>query len=361
MSTYSPDLRIELISNGAQPGQWGTTTNNTWAYLIDPAISGFQTVAVTSANQALTYVSGSSTTASANQSIYATLAFTTSLGTAFTIYAPPNPKQYVIWNNSSQTMTICNSDVIGSTTPSGGATVTIAAGRKVQVFSTGVSFYQADADNVTGTVPIANGGTGQVTANAAFNALAPVQTSYNNRFLTTNGTNTSWGQVDVSTAAITGTMGVGNGGTGAATLTGLAYGNATSAFTAATAAQVVAVIGPTAVANATNAVTSANCTALVGLGFGGSVWNNLTGSRALNTTYTNSRAYPIAVSAYCTSVGVQSFKMTVNGVLVYNMVTSYDGASPYGTSGGMMIIPAGATYSLDMYGGITAWYELYKP
>ena len=27
MSTYSPDLRIELISNGAQAGTWGTTTN----------------------------------------------------------------------------------------------------------------------------------------------------------------------------------------------------------------------------------------------------------------------------------------------------------------------------------------------
>ena len=43
------------------------------------------------------------------------------------------------------------------------------------------------------------------------------------------------------------------GGTGVTTLTGLAYGNGTSAFTAATAAQVVSVIGTTAVTNATNA------------------------------------------------------------------------------------------------------------
>src|SRR5271154_2193569 len=33
-----------------------------------------------------------------------------------------------------------------------------------------------DAANVTGTVAIANGGTGQVTANAAFNALSPLTT-----------------------------------------------------------------------------------------------------------------------------------------------------------------------------------------
>jgi len=140
MSTYSPDLRIELIPNGGQPGQWGTTTNDTLAYVIDPAISGFQTVSVTSANQALTYVSGSTSTASANQAIYASLAFTTGLGTSFSIYAPPNPKQYVIWNDSSQSMTIYNSSVIGNTTPAGTG-VTIPAGKKYYVFSNGTNFY----------------------------------------------------------------------------------------------------------------------------------------------------------------------------------------------------------------------------
>ena len=52
---------------------------------------------------------------------------------------------------------------------------------------------------------------------------------------------------------LSGTLVVGNGGTGVATLTGLAYGNGTSAFTTATAAQVVSTIGTTAVTNATNA------------------------------------------------------------------------------------------------------------
>lgn len=48
------------------------------------------------------------------------------------------------------------------------------------------------ASNVTGTVAIANGGTGQTTANDAFNALAPSQTGNLGKFLTTDGTNTSW-------------------------------------------------------------------------------------------------------------------------------------------------------------------------
>lgn len=49
-----------------------------------------------------------------------------------------------------------------------------------------------NATNVTGTVAIVNGGTGQTTANAAFNALAPNQTGNNGKYLTTDGTNTSW-------------------------------------------------------------------------------------------------------------------------------------------------------------------------
>jgi len=48
------------------------------------------------------------------------------------------------------------------------------------------------ASNVTGTVAIANGGTGQTTANTAFNALVPSQTSNSGKFLTTDGSNTSW-------------------------------------------------------------------------------------------------------------------------------------------------------------------------
>jgi hypothetical protein len=48
------------------------------------------------------------------------------------------------------------------------------------------------AANVTGTVAIANGGTGQTTANAALNALIPSQAANSGKFLTTDGTNTSW-------------------------------------------------------------------------------------------------------------------------------------------------------------------------
>jgi hypothetical protein len=50
-----------------------------------------------------------------------------------------------------------------------------------------------NADHVlTGTIPISNGGTGASTANDGFNALAPTQTGNSGKYLTTDGTNTSW-------------------------------------------------------------------------------------------------------------------------------------------------------------------------
>lgn len=52
---------------------------------------------------------------------------------------------------------------------------------------------------VTGTLPIANGGTGQITANAALNALLPSQTSNSGKYLTTNGTDSSWASLPGST------------------------------------------------------------------------------------------------------------------------------------------------------------------
>ena len=106
------------------------------------------------------------------------------------------------------------------------------------------------ADNVTGTVAIANGGSGQTTASAAFNALSPITTTgdlilgtgvntasrlaigSNGYLLTSNGTTASWSPAgvtsfDAGTTGLTpatattgvislaGTLAVANGGTGA--------------------------------------------------------------------------------------------------------------------------------------------------
>ena len=61
-----------------------------------------------------------------------------------------------------------------------------------------------------------------------------------------------------STSALTtGTLPVASGGSGATTLTGVLYGNGSSAFTAATGTQIATAIGASAVTNATNAANTA--------------------------------------------------------------------------------------------------------
>ena len=67
---------------------------------------------------------------------------------------------------------------------------------------------------------IADGGTGASTATAALNNLLPSQTGNANKYLQTDGTNASWDAVSLSTSDITGTLPVLNGGTGVTTATG---------------------------------------------------------------------------------------------------------------------------------------------
>ena len=82
------------------------------------------------------------------------------------------------------------------------------------------------AANVSGTVAIANGGTGQTTQQTAINALVGTQTA--NRVLRSDGTNSTLAQVALATD-VSGTLPVANGGTGQTTFTNgqLLIGNST--------------------------------------------------------------------------------------------------------------------------------------
>lgn len=141
MSTYSSNLRIELITTGTQAGTWGTTTNDNLSTVLEAAIAGSVSVTTAAANEALTYLNGPSTTASANSSVRAILTLNTSTGANFAVYAPPVSKLYIIKNASSYTATIYNSTVIGNTTAAGTG-VAIPAGKTIAVWSDGTNFVQ---------------------------------------------------------------------------------------------------------------------------------------------------------------------------------------------------------------------------
>jgi hypothetical protein len=71
------------------------------------------------------------------------------------------------------------------------------------------------AESLNLPVAISQGGTGAATAQVARNNLLPLQTSQSGKFLTTDGTDVSWDAVNISTGDITGTLTIANGGTGA--------------------------------------------------------------------------------------------------------------------------------------------------
>jgi hypothetical protein len=86
-------------------------------------------------------------------------------------------------------------------------TVTNSLAAKLDASSASTTYATIASPTFTGTVtiptldltnalPIADGGTGATTASAAFNALAPSQASNSGKYLTTNGTTTSWATVE---------------------------------------------------------------------------------------------------------------------------------------------------------------------
>jgi hypothetical protein len=180
MSTYSPSLRIELITTGDQAGTWGNTTNTNLGTLVESAIAGYVSVSVISANQALTALNGA-----ADQARNMTIALTTTTAANFAVYAPPAEKTYVIYNASSYAATIYNSTVIGNTTAAG-AGVTIPAGKTMTVWSEGTNFYFQNT-HIIGTV--VGNLTGNVTGNVTGNLTGNVTGNADTATTATNATN----------------------------------------------------------------------------------------------------------------------------------------------------------------------------
>ena len=211
-STYSPNLRIELIANGEQSGTWGTTTNTNLGTLIEDAISGYVSVPITLADQALTVSNGV-----ADQSRNMVVNLTTTTGADFNVYIPPAEKVYIIRNASSFNATIyCGTSINppGNTTAAG-AGVTIPSGRETLVFSDATNVIPAVDYLATlslGTaLPLTSGGTGSATASGARTnlGLGTIATQNANAVTITGGSIT--GITDLAVA---------DGGTGASDASG---------------------------------------------------------------------------------------------------------------------------------------------
>jgi hypothetical protein len=128
-STYSPNLRIELIAVGEQANTWGGTTNNNLGTLIEQAISGVVTVDVTLSNVTLSTLNGAT-----DQSRQMVIIATGTPGVARVITAPAVGKVYEVHNNSDASLSFI---------ASGGTGVTLIVGAKKYIYCDGTNFYES--------------------------------------------------------------------------------------------------------------------------------------------------------------------------------------------------------------------------
>ena len=100
MATYSTNLALTLMATGEQSNTWGDTTNTNLGTLLEQAISGYVTQAITdgsSANTTITIPDGA-TGVARNMFIEMTGALTFS---TTSLIVPANKKMYFVYNNTS--------------------------------------------------------------------------------------------------------------------------------------------------------------------------------------------------------------------------------------------------------------------
>ena len=247
---------------------------------------------------------------------------------------------------------------------------------------------------ITGTLPVANGGTGVTTSTGSGNTVlstSPTLVTPNlgtpSALVGTNitGTATAFTASNVTTNAnLTGAVtSVGNASslgsfTSAQLATALTDETGTGANVFATSPTLVTpILGTPTSGTLTNCTfptlnqnttgSSGSCTGNAATSSGsignGQTWQNLTASRALATTYTNStgRSIAIQVSATSGASGVVTLTMVIAGVTFptnQNQTASGGTQSSYRDA----IIPSGATYIITTTGTSTAtlalWVEL---
>jgi len=108
-SSYSTDLKLELMVTGENSGTWGDKTN-TNLNLIQQAIAGYQSIALTSTNTTL-----SMTNATISDARNAVIEFTGTLSANSTVYVESGiEKTYTIKNSTTGAFTLALNQVGGS-------------------------------------------------------------------------------------------------------------------------------------------------------------------------------------------------------------------------------------------------------
>jgi hypothetical protein len=157
VTNFSPLLGLALPTTGDLSGTWGTTVNDSITQLIDSAVAG-TTALSTDANVTL-----STTNGAANQARNAVLLCTGARTTLKTITAPAQSKAYIVINATTGgfgVKVVGSGPTTGVTIPNGGKALIAWNGSDFVIVSSGVINLTSE---VTGILPVANGGTATAT------------------------------------------------------------------------------------------------------------------------------------------------------------------------------------------------------
>ena len=154
VTNFSPLLGLALPTTGDLSGTWGTVVNDSITSLLDSAVAGTTTL---SADADVTL---STTNGAANQARNAIILWTATGTVTRNITAPAQSKAYFVINATGGTQSV----VIRGAGPTTG--VTIPAGARALVAWNGSDFVKVVSNpvvltsDVSGVLPITNGGTG---------------------------------------------------------------------------------------------------------------------------------------------------------------------------------------------------------
>jgi hypothetical protein len=173
-STYTPNLKIELMATGDQVNEWGVTTNSNFENGLEQAIVGRGVVEYTSdANKTITLTESNSSQDARNLFLYVDTDMSTTLTATRDLIVPTIEKTYVVHNDTAGSQSI-------RVKTSGGTGITIPNGKKALLYVDGTNVIEqlnyltsAEIGTITFTnpVPIASGGTNATSASAARTSL----------------------------------------------------------------------------------------------------------------------------------------------------------------------------------------------